>query len=444
MGGTEEDGITEEETDRQQRDVGFGCARGIEDLKKTEENETFEGKTGNQGGEEGEGIMNESSINEVRPDENEKEYSDQLEDKEKDATEEIEGTKKCKKSLEEKNTSGLPSGWSRLCVTRKDGIKRDYYLVNQKGQKFRSQKEVNKWLLEHDQDLHVSLKPESANTTLKQGHDIRKMFNKVDSGSKRPSLKAGDLVSGQEEALPSREESLGKGYTKSPEPPIKRKRGRPKKTQSSTSNSTTQSSSADKTGEKKRGKPEEVDQGRSRRVRKVIKPVVDEEEEEDEETELDSGETDKPKACKKCSGCVRSKGCKKVARWNKKQREEGDLAKKEVKRSLQDIDKQVEDDGQLLTEEPEKENIDPSKGKSSVKRAKKTKNESSSKEEVDAAQDDVSEAGSDDIDVVNESYLEEIAKFMEATKLGLVPDPPTKGDGNCWYRAVAEQVIVMI
>merc|ERR1719357_1591066 len=115
---------------------------------------------------------------------------------------------------------------------------------------------------------------------------------------------------------------------------------------------------------------------------------------------------DKPKACKKCSGCVRSKGCKKVARWNKKQREQGDLAKKVVKRSLQDIDKKVEDDGQLLTEEPEKENIDPSKEKSSVKRAKKTKNESI--EEVDAAQDDVSEAGSEDIDVVNESYLEEI------------------------------------
>merc|ERR1711962_1152490 len=101
----------------------------------------------------------------------------------------------------------------------------DYYLVNQQGQKFRSQKEVNKWLLEHDQDLQVSLKPESATTALKQGRDIRKMFNKVDSGSKRSSLKAGDLVSAQEEALPSRE----KGSTKSPEPPIKKKRGRPKK-----------------------------------------------------------------------------------------------------------------------------------------------------------------------------------------------------------------------
>ena len=146
-------------------------------------------------------------------------------------------------------------------------------------------------MLEHDQDLQVTLKPESANTASKQGRDIRKMFNKVDSGSKRSSLKAG-AVSGQEEALPSREESPEKGNTKSPEPPIKKKRGRPKKAQSSTSNSTAQTSPADKTCEKKRGKPEEVDQGRSRRVRKVIKPVEDEEEEEDEE---DVVEEDAPK-----------------------------------------------------------------------------------------------------------------------------------------------------
>ena len=48
------------------------------------------------------------------------------------------------------------------------------------------------------------------------------------------------------------------------------------------------------------------------------------------------------------------------------------------------------------------------------------------------------------MDVVNESYLEEIAKFMEATDLGLIPDPPTKGDGNCWYRAAAEQVLIWL
>ena len=89
-------------------------------------------------------------------------------------------------------------------------------------------------------------------------------------------------------------------------------------------------------------------------------------------------------------------------------------------------------------EQPEKENIDPTNDEKLVKKAKKTKKETRA-EEVDD-EDAASEAGSEDIDVVNESYLEEIAKFMEATDLGLIPDPPTKGDGNCWYRAAAEQV----
>ena len=38
------------------------------------------------------------------------------------------------------------------------------------------------------------------------------------------------------------------------------------------------------------------------------------------------------------------------------------------------------------------------------------------------------------------NYLSEIKKFLKANKLALSPTPPTKGDGNCWFRAVAEQV----
>ena len=38
------------------------------------------------------------------------------------------------------------------------------------------------------------------------------------------------------------------------------------------------------------------------------------------------------------------------------------------------------------------------------------------------------------------NYLSEIRKFLKANKLALSPTPPTKGDGNCWFRAVAEQV----
>ena len=53
--------------------------------------------------------------------------------------------------------------------------------------------------------------------------------------------------------------------------------------------------------------------------------------------------------------------------------------------------------------------------------------------EVD--EDEVEELTKDEL-----NYISEIKKFLKANKLPLSPTPPTKGDGNCWFRAVAEQV----
>ena len=39
-------------------------------------------------------------------------------------------------------------------------------------------------------------------------------------------------------------------------------------------------------------------------------------------------------------------------------------------------------------------------------------------------------------------YIEEIDKFMKETGLNLKAFPPTKGDGNCWFRAIADQVVI--
>ena len=39
-------------------------------------------------------------------------------------------------------------------------------------------------------------------------------------------------------------------------------------------------------------------------------------------------------------------------------------------------------------------------------------------------------------------YIEEIDKFMKETGLNLKAFPPTKGDGNCWFRAVSDQVVI--
>ena len=37
-------------------------------------------------------------------------------------------------------------------------------------------------------------------------------------------------------------------------------------------------------------------------------------------------------------------------------------------------------------------------------------------------------------------FLSFVAEVLQANELALSPSPPTKGDGNCWFRAVADQV----
>ena len=182
-----------------------------------------------------------------------------------------------------------------------------------------------------------------------------------------------------------------------PTSPQKKKRGRPKKTDSSASKNTAKLKETAQNDEQLRKTPSELGTGRPRRGCRESKPVM-----EGEDEEVDTA----------------------VDNDKKIQRSPGSL----------------EGETTIDVEQPQKENIDPTIDGKVVKKAKKTKKEACP-EEVDAVEDDVSE-GSEDMDVVNESYLEEIAKFMEATDLGLIPDPPTKGDGNCWYRAAAEQVFI--
>ena len=37
-------------------------------------------------------------------------------------------------------------------------------------------------------------------------------------------------------------------------------------------------------------------------------------------------------------------------------------------------------------------------------------------------------------------HIKYIQDLMTANNLALTPSPPTKGDGNCWFRALADQV----
>ena len=100
----------------------------------------------------------------------------------------------------------------------------------------------------------------------------------------------------------------------------------------------------------------------------------------------------------------------------------------------------------------EKENIDPDEnanedgaGKKDVKTKRKKLKETT--DQVEAAVENEEEDGDDsNEELVKDEikYIEDVRSFLAVTDLGLVPDPPTKGDGNCWYRAAADQVTNLI
>ena len=76
---------------------------------------------------------------------------------------------------------------------------------------------------------------------------------------------------------------------------------------------------------------------------------------------------------------------------------------------------------------------DDGKMKKKVKERTEETDRSLSNKEVEGNTEQV--LSSDEAD-----YIKYIEDLMTANNLALTPSPPTKGDGNCWFRALADQV----
>lgn len=60
--------------------------------------------------------------------------------------------------------------------------------------------------------------------------------------------------------------------------------------------------------------------------------------------------------------------------------------------------------------------------------------------EVGGKEDDQEESNDEEELFKDElEYIRDVENFLKGTDLDLIPSPPTKGDGNCWYRAAADQ-----
>jgi len=124
--------------------------------------------------------------------------------------------------------------------------------------------------------------------------------------------------------------------------------------------------------------------------------------------------------------------CKDVSQKKKKQpcKESNNIPEEEVKESQKPISSKKKKD-----KEVDKENKVVKK-----QREKKPKTEIT---EMCVTDKEIDESEENEELTENEiQYIAEIDQFMKETNLKLEPKPATKGDGNCWYRAAACQVIL--
>ena len=77
-----------------------------------------------------------------------------------------------------------------------------------------------------------------------------------------------------------------------------------------------------------------------------------------------------------------------------------------------------------------------------VKKRGKPKKEETAVTNRNLTNDDIDEDCDREFCHQDRCYIEEIDKFMKETGLNLKAFPPTKGDGNCWFRAIADQVVI--
>ena len=87
-----------------------------------------------------------------------------------------------RKREEEEEEGGLPAGWRREKRRRRDGSKADFYLITDNGKQFRSQVEVDKYLMKNNMKFEVKLKAidmSDVEETFKQASELQvKKLNK--------------------------------------------------------------------------------------------------------------------------------------------------------------------------------------------------------------------------------------------------------------------------
>ena len=396
------------------------------------------------------------------------------------------------------DSSDLPQGWTRFRIKRLAGPKcSDRYISNPQGRKFDRQKDVDEYLRKSKLNIEVSLNPSKSKCS--EMGEAAEDSNKTDEGKNKRGIgyyfgkNNKDTKNGVTESDTYTQESLPKAKDDIPSDQVSPEVDQ-KKEQSSFSNTNKRKCVDDDKGTtSQRRKPNIVESLNKSSNKDCEAPVEAEatkkthedvseksledlqscvnglKHEEVKDEVLEEKSPDKATISDLPSGWSR----KEVPKAFSKQKEvivvieapdgkQFDAQKKlnsyiarnkmNVKISIDGpVEKSKSKETLSLTEDTkgdknsatEEETVSSNKEivSETRKKAGKTKKEDTVETDRYLTNQDIDEECDREFCQQDLIYIEEINKFLAETELQLQARPATKGDGNCWFRAVADQVV---
>ena len=395
------------------------------------------------------------------------------------------------------DSSDLPQGWTRFRIKRLAGPKcSDRYISNPQGRKFDRQKDVDEYLRKSKLNIEVSLNPSKSKCS--EMGEAAEDSNKTDEGKNKRGIgyyfgkNNKDTKNGVTESDTNTQESLPNAQISRSisEPESMTKDDIPSDQVTPEVDQTKEKSSSSNTNKRKcvdddlvntsqRRKPNIVEslnrssnedceapveaeakkktqEGPSETVDKPeeVKDEVLEEKSPDNVTisDLPFGWSRKevPKAFSKQKELIVVIEAPDGKQFDSQKKLNSYIARNKmnvkinidgpVEKSKSKETEETEDDKNSATEE-ETDSSTKEAVPDTRKKTGKTKKEDTVETDRNLTNQDIDEECDREFCQQDLIYIEEINKFLAETELQLQARPATKGDGNCWFRAVADQVV---
>jgi len=327
----------------------------------------------------------------------------------------------------------LPPGWSCWKVQRlRDKTKWDHYLLSSEGRKFRSQKEVNEFITSENPELgQITFKVSNSETSMSEEKDskptaINRNLHQscittffAQRTTANATMKVEPEIAGVPPiAVRSRSSSIDRTeYMED---------GSSNSSNTDTNSNVLESDATNIVEGKKTADADAMGNEKDITVgghleAAVVKPTLHPD--TDPPPILETKPAPEAKNVEEADGDCGSEASPKPEEVPPTKRKRGRPKKSAIE------DKECPSSSKRVVK-PKKQKIDPEKEKNST-------NSEKDATEPRSEESDVCEFGKDEL-----QYIKEIEEFMKKVDLNFQPKPPTKGDGNCWYRAAAAQVVI--